>query len=199
VTASRVEPVTGRPPNHASLTRRSSADTDGDVGRILGKLERGGFDYTVVRILANSAPVFRPFVLFSDALNHRSVVAAAVREAVVLAAAARTGSRYEWVEHVPLARRAGLDEAQIAAAGSASLPEGVLDAEQALAVAVTHAVLDGAGVPPSLWGRAVDTWGTAGVLELLAMVGWWGAFLPAVLGALGLEAPDAPAADEGGA
>jgi len=76
---------------------------------------------------------------------------------------------------------------------------GVLVSEQALSVVVTHAALDAAGVPPSLWGRDAGTWGTSGVLEPLAMVGWWGAFLPAVLGALGLEAPDAPAADEGGA
>jgi hypothetical protein len=97
-----------------------------------------------------------------------------------------------------MARRAGLDAQQIAALGAASPPAGVLDDEQTLAVEVTRSVLGGEGVAAAQWRRVVDTWGVAGALELIAVIGWWGAFLPTVLGALGLDAPDAVHEAEGG-
>jgi len=178
------------PPNHEALRRRTTSDTEGDVRRVLAKLEGNDLDFTVVRVVANSSALFRPFVLLSDALNNRSTIPADIRETVILAIAARAQMQYEWAEHVPMAGAAGLDDKQIAALAADSASPDLFDSEQLLAVAVAHGVLEGGGVAPENWSRMKAQWGDGGALELIAIIGWWGGFIQAMLGALGLVAPD---------
>lgn len=184
-------PLSGdRDPNHELLPRRSSQDTTGDVQRVLAKLEGRGRDLTILRILANAPHLFRPFVLLSDALLVRAQLPDDVREAVVLALAARAGTEYEWEEHVPMARRAGLTEAQVdAIADDPGGPSG-LTVDQTFAVEVAHGLCAGRGIASDDWDRAGELWGVEGALDLVATVGFWGGFVPIMIEALGLRRPD---------
>ncbi|MFF4761360.1 carboxymuconolactone decarboxylase family protein [Streptomyces sp. NPDC001276] len=180
-----------RAPNHRVFARRTSQDTDGDVSRVLGKLEATGQNYTVLQVLANASVLFRPFVLLSDALNNHSVIPPNVREAVILLMAARGEVQYEWAEHVPMAREAGLTDSQIAAlAEGSSPPSHLFSAAQLGALALTEELSRGAGVAADTWQRVSAEWGEAGALELIAIVGWWGGFVQTMLDALGLIYPD---------
>ncbi|MFC5746564.1 carboxymuconolactone decarboxylase family protein [Actinomadura rugatobispora] len=180
-----------RAPNHRAFARRTSRDTDGDVSRVLGKLEATGQNYTVLQVLANASVLFRPFVLLSDALNNHSVIPPDVREAVILLLAARDEVQYEWAEHVPMAREAGLTDSQIAALACASpTPPDLFSAAQLAALALTEELSRGTGVAADTWQRVSGEWGEAGALELVAIVGWWGGFVRTMLDALGLVHPD---------
>jgi alkylhydroperoxidase family enzyme len=179
-----------RAPNHRAFARRTSRDTDGDVSRVLGKLEATGQNYTILQVLANASVLFRPFVLLSDALNNHSVIPPDVREAVILLMAARGEVQYEWAEHVPMAREAGLTDSQIAALACASPTPDLFSAAQLGALALTEELSRGAGVAAGTWQRVTSEWGEAGALELVAIVGWWGGFVQTMLDALGLVYPD---------
>jgi len=178
------------PPNHLTFPRRTSGDTEGDVSRVLGKLEASRQDYTILRVLANASRLFRPFILLSDALNNHSVIPPDVRETLILSVAARSQTQYEWAEHVPMARAAGLNDDQIAALAGSLRPEQLFTTEQRLALALTEQVLGGNGVAPDTWQRVTGEWGHAGALELIAIVGWWGGFVETMIAALGLVYPD---------
>jgi len=180
--------MTGEP-NHRSLPRRTAADTDGDVARVLGKLEASGQDLLILRLLANSPNAFRPFVLFADALLNRAALPRSVMEVVILWLAQHHRAPYEWEEHEPMALRAGLRPAQIDALRTGALPADLFDDGDRLAVDVARALTERGDVPPELWSAAVERWGDAAALDLVLTVGWWGGLVLSVVRALGLTSP----------
>src|SRR5258705_447210 len=136
-------------PNHEGVPRRSAADTEGDVARVLAKLEATGNDLTITRIVANMPGAFRPFVLMADALFNRVSLPPLIRETVVLWLASRDGQSYEWAEHEPIARRAGVSDELISALrwGEA---EPVAD-EQRLAIDIAAQLVGTRRVSSSNW------------------------------------------------
>jgi hypothetical protein len=183
--------VTSLSANHHHVPRRSAADTEGDVARVLAKLEATGQDLTILRLVANSGHAFRPFLLLSDALLNRAVLPAPVREVVILWMAVQRGVPYEWAEHVPMATRAGVTGAQVDhLAGGKPLGDGPFSDEMLLAVDIAADLLGRNGVSEEHWAAGVGRWGLEGMLDLVFTAGWWGGFVPTVLEALGLTEPD---------
>jgi alkylhydroperoxidase family enzyme len=164
------------------LRFRSSADTEGEVRRVLGKLEATGHDLPISRLLANAPAAFRPFVLLSDALLNRSILDPLVRETVILHLAARLGVRYEWGEHVPMSEDAGVTEQMRSAlAAPASGDMSALTDQQRAAVRIADQIL-ARTLTDAGWEEACSLWGAQGALELTMAVGFWGGFIPAVIG-----------------
>jgi alkylhydroperoxidase/carboxymuconolactone decarboxylase family protein YurZ len=169
-------------PDHF-LVQRTSTDTDGEVKRILGKLEESGRDLRIVRLVANWAPGFRPFVLSSDALLFRGHLDPVIRELVVLYLAARQRNEYEWDEHIPIAARVGVSDEQRAAleafrSGADALDLTTMPAEARAAVALARSVLEDDTVDPSLWDGACVALGGGAALEVVFAVAWWGGYVP---------------------
>jgi alkylhydroperoxidase family enzyme len=176
--------------NHESIPRRTAADTEGDVHRILGKLEATGQNMTVLRIMANEPKLFRPFVLFANALVYSEYLPADVREVVVLWIARDEAAPYEWHEHVPMARRAGLSDEQIERVSDGRVDASGFSDDHLLGVAVARAILHDRSLPTELWEQSVERWGVEGAIDLVMSVGWWGGSTRMLLEALGLRAPD---------
>ncbi len=172
------------------LRLRSSKDTEGDVQRVLAKLEARGLDETIVRLVANSPNVFRPFVLLADALLTKATLPAADREVLILHLATRLGVAYEWSAHEEVAAQAGVAPAQRAAlrrAGGASDDAELFTPSQRLALRLADELLETGGWSSVAWTQAVDAWGREAALDLVFSVAWWGAFVPTVIGAMGLR------------
>src|ERR1700722_5624405 len=91
---------------------QTSATTSGDVQNILSKLETSGRDITIVRLMANWEPGFRPFVKMADALLTKGVLDPVTRELCVLHIASQRDFEYEWNEHVPMSAAAGVTDEQ---------------------------------------------------------------------------------------
>src|SRR5688572_13786634 len=105
-----------RGPLSPGLIRRlSSGETEGTVNRVLTKLEESGRNLDIIAVMANWAPGFRSFVTMSDALLFRGVLAPVDREVAVLLTAHLHQLAYEWKEHLPMAREAGVTDAQVSA------------------------------------------------------------------------------------
>jgi 4-carboxymuconolactone decarboxylase len=103
-----------------------------------------------------------------------SVLDARTREVAILRVGWRIGSVYEWSNHVPIARRAGMTDDEIVAvrvpdtAGSAS----PLSPTDLCAIAVVDEVLDGVAVSPETLESARSLLGDErAVLELLMIPG----------------------------
>ncbi|HEX3680642.1 MAG TPA: hypothetical protein VHU90_13050 [Galbitalea sp.] len=176
------------------LPLRTSADTDGDVSRVLSKLERGGLDLRILRTIANSPNCFRPFILMSDALNNRAVLPARCRELAILWLAARDRVGYEWEEHISMSSNAGVtEEERDALAGSRDPVESMdslSDADRVVLRAVKD-LADSGRMDVATWNSLSELWGVAGALDVLFVFCWWGKFVPAAIRAIGLE-PSAP-------
>jgi alkylhydroperoxidase family enzyme len=67
------------------------------------------------RVLGNAPAMLRAWLDFAWPLRLEAKTPRALRELLILRGAQAQGVEYEWVHHVPMARAAGVAEAQIAA------------------------------------------------------------------------------------
>jgi 4-carboxymuconolactone decarboxylase len=176
------------PDPNLDLPMRTSSDTDGEVQRVLAQMEEGKTNLKIIRLMANAPRAFRPFVLFSKALMREGFLPDEDREAIVLYLAVRNNVPYEWHEHLPMARAAGLSDKQIEGLAAGSVDH--LSKNQQLAVSMAKEVADGSGVTPDTWTNACAVWGQAGAMDVILSVAWWGGLVPTLVRAVGLETPE---------
>lgn len=91
------------------------ADTEGlpdDAREAFDGLPR---KLNIFRMWANAATCFRPGMRFGNAILTKQKLPADLRELIIMTVARVEGGIYEWVQHVPIADRAGCGRAQIAA------------------------------------------------------------------------------------
>ena len=94
------------------------------------------------RALGNHPQLLAAWAEFSKVLRHDSRTPRALRELVILRGAQLMRSEYEWAAHLPMARKAGVREAQIAAL-AAWRSSSEFDAREKAALALAEAVTAG--------------------------------------------------------
>jgi AhpD family alkylhydroperoxidase len=91
------------------------------------------------RTLANHPALLAAWTEFANSIRHDSTTPRAMRELMILRTAQLTRSEYEWAQHLKMARKMGVREAQIAAlADWRASPE--FDARERAALLLTEAV-----------------------------------------------------------
>jgi 4-carboxymuconolactone decarboxylase len=166
------------------IRRLSSEETDGTVHRVLSKLEESGRNLDIIAVMANWAPGFRSFVMMSDALLFKGVLAPVDREVAVLLTAHLHQLGYEWKEHLPMAREAGVSDDQVRAIAEdrwRSDPDAVFTVEQRLIIEVIATLVADRRLSTALWSRACDRLGPEAALELVMAYAWWGGFVRVVI------------------
>jgi|SRR5690348_17289180 alkylhydroperoxidase family enzyme len=104
--------------------------------------ELWGTPPNLYRGLANHPPLVAAWTEFSRVLRYDTRTPRALRELVILRGAQMMRSEYEWAQHLPMARKSGVREAQIAALAQwRSSTE--FDAREKAALALGEAVTSG--------------------------------------------------------
>jgi alkylhydroperoxidase family enzyme len=107
-----------------------------------------------------------------------------LRELVILRGAQLMRSEYEWAQHLPMARKAGVREAQIAAlADWSSSPE--FDAREKAALALAEAVTQGR-VSDAVYAQAMRHFDHHDFVELSAVASFY-AMVGRMLDAMGVQ------------
>jgi 4-carboxymuconolactone decarboxylase len=103
--------------------------------------ELWGSPPNLYKALANHPRLVAAWTEFSKTLRHDTRTPRALRELVILRGAQLMRSEYEWAQHLPMARKAGVSEAQIQALPSWKTSSHFNEREKAalaLGEAVTH-------------------------------------------------------------
>ena len=104
--------------------------------------ELWGTPPNLYRALANHPAIVAAWTEFANTLRHGSRTPRALRELVILRGAQVSASEYEWAQHLRMARKAGVREAQIAAlAGWRTSSE--FDAREKAALQLAESVTSG--------------------------------------------------------
>jgi alkylhydroperoxidase family enzyme len=82
----------------------------------------------IFRMWANAGTCFRPGMRFGNAILTKQKLAADLRELIIMTVARLEGGIYEWVQHVPIAERAGCRKEQIAALEALKFDDASFDA-----------------------------------------------------------------------
>ena len=106
------------------------------------------------------------YLRFNSSLDKR------VNEMAIIMTAQAWGSQYEWFAHAPLALKAGLDPAIIAAIGAGRKPEAMKDDEAIVWEFTTQLRRDHA-VDDATYAKATDKFGERGVMDLIAVNGYY--------------------------
>jgi 4-carboxymuconolactone decarboxylase len=106
------------------------------------------------------------YVRFHTSLDKR------LNEMAIIMTAQHWGSQYEWYAHAPLAIKAGLDPDTVAAIGAGRKPDKMKDDEAIVWEFATQLRRDH-NVDDAIYGRAVEKFGENGVVDLIAVSGYY--------------------------
>ena len=106
------------------------------------------------------------YIRFNTSLDKR------VNEMAILMTAQAWGSQYEWYAHAPLAIKAGLDPAIVAAIGAGRKPEKMKD-DEAVVWEFTTQLRRDHGVDDAIYAKALEKFGEQGIMDLIAVNGYY--------------------------
>lgn len=84
------------------------------------------------RVLGNAPAMFKAWLDFAWPLRQHATTSRKLRELLILRGALVSGTAYEWAHHLPMAREAGVSDAQIAALPAWRTAEGFDPTERAV-------------------------------------------------------------------
>ncbi|HLZ09805.1 MAG TPA: carboxymuconolactone decarboxylase family protein [Chloroflexota bacterium] len=140
------------------------------------------------RALANQPPALRAFMGMSHYVRDNSSLDPALRELAILATGHSLNVPYEKYHHLPLARRAGVSDAKLAA-----LPEWRKSPEFSVTERAVLAYADGVArsraVDEETFRALAENLSTAEIVDLSLTLGWYH-LCAAILGPLRIEIED---------
>ncbi|NMI00116.1 carboxymuconolactone decarboxylase family protein [Pseudonocardia acidicola] len=154
----RVEPVENPGPEAAELLRHTLADPE-------------GAPLAIFRTMAHHPPLLKRWNVIAGFFRTRGVLPARTREIVVLRTAWRINSRYEWGQHVLIAREAGLTEPEIARLARPEPFAPDSDDADALLVRFVDELVDFTDVTDPTWDALSARHTVEETFELVMLVG----------------------------
>ncbi len=136
-----------------------------------------------------------PFLAYNNVLLRTPTLDARVRELMILRVAWRTGSAYEWAQHLRIAARVGITPEEIDAVGRGAADPGwgPLDVDVLTAV---DDLVDGYRIADDTWNRLAEQLDERQLVELVFVIGTYTG-LAMVFNSLGLaldaDLPTTPA------
>ena len=138
--------------------------------------------------LIHNAELARRIQQLGEQLRWGSKLPPALLELAVLVTARRWTCQHEWVMHEKLARKAKLDAGIIDAVAAGRKPD-AMSADEALVHAFCLQAHDTGRVDDATFAAARERFGLDGVLELLALSGYY-SMMAMVLNTAGMPLPD---------
>ena len=117
-------------------------------------------------VLADRLQKVGEYVRFNTSLDKR------INEMAILMTAQAWGAQYEWYAHAPLALKAGLDPKVLAAIGAGRKPENMKD-DEAIVWEFTTQLRRDHSVDDAIYARAQEKFGEAGIIDLVAVNGYY--------------------------
>jgi len=106
------------------------------------------------------------YVRFNTSLEKR------LNEMAILMTAQAWSAQYEWYAHAPLAVKAGLDPAIVTALGAGRKPDNMKD-DEAIVWEFTTQLRRDHSVDDATYGRALEKFGEKGIVDLIAVNGYY--------------------------
>ncbi|MES0050025.1 MULTISPECIES: carboxymuconolactone decarboxylase family protein [unclassified Mesorhizobium] len=130
---------------------------------------KGGFAgaLNVYRTMAHHPALLKAWAPLRQHIVKDSALGPVRSELVILRAAKRIGSAYEWIHHVSRARALGISDVRIRAMWDSP------DGEDGLIARAVDALFDGAHLPSDLEAALSATMGRQAVFDLIATVGFY--------------------------
>jgi alkylhydroperoxidase family enzyme len=125
----------------------------------------------IFRMLSHAETAFRPYLRFGGALLADLQLDPLVRELAILRTAQVIGAEYEWIQHVPIARAAGMTDAQLLALELEDDEAASFDERQSAVLRFTAAAVRQPRPADELFEEVRTRLADREIVELLLVVG----------------------------
>ena len=136
-------------------------------------LERLPVQLNVFRMMAHAEHDFRPLVGLGTAILGRQKLSAKLRELTILRVATLSPARYEWVQHVPIAKAVGATDEQVAALERGTIDAACFDAVERAVLRFTTEVLRDVRASDATFAEAARHLSAQEIVELILTVGYY--------------------------
>jgi AhpD family alkylhydroperoxidase len=130
-------------------------------------------DLHIFQLLAHAETTFRPALRLGGAILGAQRLDPALRELAILHVAQATGADYEWVQHVPLARAAGVRDEQVVAVERGELAAACFDRRECLVLRCAAEALRDDRASAEGFDALVAELSAQEAIELLLAVGYY--------------------------
>ncbi|MDQ6914307.1 MAG: carboxymuconolactone decarboxylase family protein [Actinomycetota bacterium] len=130
-------------------------------------------DLNIFRLLAHAETAFRPALRVGGAILGAQRLDPALRELAILHVAQATGAEYEWVQHVPIARTAGVRDEQVVAVQRGELAAACFNRRECLVLRCAAEALRDDRASPEAFDALVSELSAREAIELLLAVGYY--------------------------
>jgi alkylhydroperoxidase family enzyme len=154
----------------AHLPYLDPATASEEVRETLARLPR---QLNVFRMMAHAETNFRPLIRFGTAILGQQKLSAKLRELAILRVAQQSPARYEWVQHVPIAKAVGASEAQVAALERGDIAAACFDADEQLVLRFTSELVRAARPSDAVRDAVIARFSPQEVVELVFAVGFY--------------------------
>ncbi len=156
----------------ARVSYATTSQAIGDAREVLAQMDQRGTEtLNIHRAIARSPNSLRNFLRLGNSLLAHGQLPAHLRELAILRIAQLTGTDYEWAHHVPIAKRAGVKDAQIAALRDWRDAPEFKDAERAVLEYVEASTK--CDVTDAIFEAARNHLSEGEIVELSLVCGYW--------------------------
>ena len=128
------------------------------------------------------------FARLGSSLIRHTKLDSRLRELLILHLSVELGASYEWFEHEPVAREAGVSEAELDAPRAGQLTDAAFDDRDRAVLGFGVAVVE-QRVDDDTWAAMLEYLDVEELTDLVVAACWWGAMVPRLVDALGIEPP----------
>jgi 4-carboxymuconolactone decarboxylase len=130
-------------------------------------------DLHIFGLLAHAETTFRPALRLGGSILGAQRLDPALRELAILHVARATGAEYEWVQHVPIARAAGVRDEQVTAVERGELAAACFDRRQCLVLRCAAEAVRDDRASAEAFDELVAELSAQEAIELLLAVGYY--------------------------
>jgi alkylhydroperoxidase family enzyme len=123
--------------------------------------------------MAQAQTCFRPLLRLGTAILGRQKLSAKVRELAILRVAALSGARYEWVQHVPIAKHVGAADDQVTAIERGMIDAPCFDATERAALRLASELVEGVRAKDATYTDVAQRFSPQEIVELILAVGYY--------------------------
>jgi alkylhydroperoxidase family enzyme len=132
-----------------------------------------GVQLNLFRMLAHAGTTGKRVLSLGNALLSQLELQPKWRELAILQVAHESGADYEWVQHVALARSAGVTQAQLEAIEQGSLPDGLFNSQEQQVLLLTREVYRGRTISDEDFAGMTQAFTSREIVELLLTIGYY--------------------------
>jgi len=136
-------------------------------------LERLPVPLNIFRIMAHAETCFRPLLRLGTAILSKQQLSSKLRELAILRVAQLSPARYEWVQHVPIAKAVGATNAQVEALERGDIAADCFDPVERLVLQFTTEVVRDVGASDAVFAQMAKQFSPCEIVELILAVGFY--------------------------